>query len=681
MWDRISWLRSTVAWRCILQSPWVALLGVALIVRGQWLWLQDIVAFWPGGWYALAGIALIALSFRLQAFMLRPPERSISPTNNPSYRVSWRVAVAVVGIGVCIYTSVHAIQEQNTVWELYAMWLAGLSLTVFGLVPRDDAAAWWGAARRSLRQEWRAWLLLGLLFVIALVLRTAWLDSSPYIMAGDEAAFSIQAVAIKDKLHWQVNPFKYGVWHHPWVYHTLMGVAIDVFGQTAGAARVPSAVLGALTVPAVHLMGRSMFDRRVGWVAAIFMAAYPLHVHFSRTAINQVGDPLFAALTFAFLVRVLRRGNTMDAALAGLAMGLSQYFYSAARIVPLLMAGFVGFYLLTDWRRVWRHRMGIAITFGVALLVAFPNLYAVYEDDERPISPRLDQVSIWETGNVTAAAEKGRLKEYWFTQIHRSFMVYVQVPDESGFYSAYNPVLGWYAGIPFVVGLGIIVRRWRDPCCTVLAAWVVATAILGGMLLVDPPHFPRYISVTPGLAVIVALGVVWFGVTVADILAGVRRWLPRLDGDLERRLRWGIPLLLVMVLALADQRTYIVDYLPQKLVYGEPTVQLNEVVSILDTLEGQYTVWYFSSLYLDMSGSDLLPYLTPENDGEEYRGEIAKWYEVIDPGPTAFVIVPGRYDEVIGELRMVLPGGELREYTNPRTSKPLVYLYLVNVRG
>ncbi|MBN1201359.1 MAG: glycosyltransferase family 39 protein [Anaerolineae bacterium] len=667
------WLNS-VSWQKLRTSPWVVLLGVGFLSLGQWRWLAQPEALRPGVIPALAGVALLVLALR-PAEVGQQPEPLTDPAASLRYIWQWRVLIALAGIGLSVYTGCRAAAGVYTAWDLLLVWSISIWLTIYGLVPHETAVKWWGALWRSSRDERRTWLVVALIFVVGLVVRTAWLETSPYIQAGDEASFAIQAVAIKNDLHWRINPFEYGVWHHPYLYHILIAISIELFGQTIAAARLASAILGALTVPAVYLMGRRLFDRRVGLVAAIFMAAYPLHVQFSRTGINQVGDPLFTALTFAFLTRALRDNDHMEAALAGLALGLSQYFYSAARIVPFLMLVYVGLYALRDWR-VLRRRAGVLLVMAcVAWVVTFPNTYAVLEDGARSISPRLAQVSIWETGDVSAAASRGHQLEYWGRQIQRSFMAYVQTHDESDFYGRYNPVLGWCAGVPFIIGLMIALRRWRDPRFSILVIWVVATAILGGVLLIDPPHYSRYISVTPGLAVLVALGVIMLGETLGRAAVGLRGLLP----GAAAYLTW-LPVALVVVLALEEQSMYIVDYLPQKLVYGEPTVQLNEVADLLGTFGGRYEVWYLSSPDLDMGQTNLLPYQSPDNAGREYMGDVDLLRETLTThGAHAFLIAPDRFEDVIEALLSEAPDGTLREYTNPRTGAPLVYVYFVDI--
>lgn len=649
--------------------------GVVLVATGQWLWFEHSWTTCPGLWAVVPGMALLTTACRPGVFEVE----GVSPVgldDEPARWPIWKLPFAAVGIALSIYTGWRAQVEATTVWDLLLLWGCGIWLTIYGLVPTEAAAQWRKAVIQSMRRETATWFAVSGLFALGLVVRVAWLETQPYIMAGDDAAFAIQAVNLKDNLHWVINPFKYGVWHHPLLYHTMVAVAIEALGQTIAASRIVSAFLGAFTIPAVYLMGRQLIDRRVGIVSAIFLAGFPFHVQFSRTGMNMVGDPLFAALMFAFLARALRSNNAMDAALAGLALGLSQYFYFAAKIIPLLAAAYVGWHSIGYWHRL-RKRVGVlAVTVVVACVVVFPNLYAVYMDKERPISPRLGQVSVWETGAAQAASREGRLVEFWAGQLRRGLMAYVQILDESDVYGKYNPVLGWFAGVPFLVGLALAIRRWRDPRFAILGLSVAGTGIMGGALLIDPPHYPRYVSATPALSILVGVGIVWVGSRVGEgfgpFLGVTRR--------AAQRLRRLLPIGLALILATGEMYFYVYENLPRKLIYGETTIRLNEVADILDTFEGRYQVWYFSSLELDLQGTDLLDYLSPENAGQEYSGEIALWREQIQPDrPQAFVIVPERYDEIAEDLVTAIPGGEMRKYMNERTGTALVYVYFVTI--
>lgn len=657
-------------------SPWLAAAGLALIIWGQWLWFDDLWTIRPGGLRVLPGLALLLVGLRVRGLVV-DPQPSISRVVGRWFPWSWKLPLAVAGVALVVYAAWRAYDEQTIVWDVLLLWGAGSLLTMVALVTSDDARSWRRLIARSVRDEWRTWLFVLALTGAALLIRVVDLEHTPYIMAGDEAQFAFESVSLKDRSHWVYNPFQMGVWHHPRIVHTLMAISISQLGQTIAAARLPWAIFGVLTVPAVYFLGRRLFDHRIGLVSAIFLATHPLHIQFSRTAMDMTGDPFFVALAFAFFAGALRDDNTLEAALAGLTLGLSQYLYFAGRLAVVLMIGYVTLLVLHDWRAV-RGRVGvILVTVIVAFVVVLPNIYAVYTDKTRPISPRLNHVSVWSTGAVKAAVEGDYFVEFWENQFQRSFLAYVYYHDESDVYGRYNPALGWYAGVPFMIGLVVVARRWRDPCSLLPAAWVAGTAFLGGTMLIDPPHYPRYISATPALALIVGLGVVGMWMIGRDVAGSIRVWRPMAVPRWQRL----IPVGLAAALALADARSYIVDYLPKTpdLLYGETTVRLNEVADILNSFDQQYEVRYFSSLRLDLIGTDLLRYLAPENDGQPFVGDLSRWYEVLKPGEYAFVISPGRFEEVAGSLLFYLPGGQLREYLTERSDEPLLYIYFTTV--
>lgn len=677
-------------------TPWIAALGVVLIIKGQWEWFQHLDTVRPGGIPVLIGLILLLVSIRTNGIVLHP-----TPVFDLSVRrrlpLTRKLPFALAGIALCFYTAWRANEESALVWDIFILWGLSIWLTIFGLVPRDQMAAWSHRIGESVRRERWTWLLLGVLFLAGLAIRVIDLNHQPYIMAGDEAQFAWEAVSVKDTLHWIYNPFQMGLWHHPRIVHTLMAISIALFGQTAAAARLPWAVLGALTVPAVYLAGRRLFDSRLGWVAALFMATFPVHVMFSRTAMDMTGDPLFVVLAVAFTTRALRDGDLMEAALAGLCLGLSQYFYFAGRIAGPVMVAYVGLHMLRGWRPFWQRVGVLVVEVSVCLVVIFPNSYALIRDTARPFSPRLDQVSIWKTDELERAEARGDLVPFLVGQVKHGFLAYVHFHDESDVYGRYNPVLGWYAGVPLLVGLIVVLRRWRDPRFLIPALWAAGTALTGGALLIDPPHYPRYINPTPALALLVGLGTTQLALLAGDwggSLAGGFAHLGRLRRAIPERIEaWAgilsrqkplLPVAFALVLMLANGRSFIFDYLPateqRHLLYGETTLELNEIVDILRSFQGQYEVRRFSSLDLDMNGTDLLRYLAPENAGTELSADDpAQWQRELTPGPYAFVITPGRFDAVGEELVRRFPYGEMRQYTNRRTLKPLIYVYYTHV--
>jgi hypothetical protein len=123
----------------------------------------------------------------------------------------------------------------------------------------------------------------------------------------------------------------------PWLYPYLQAGGVAIFGRDLEGLRALSAVLGTLTVPALYLLAKALFDRKTALIAALILATFPPHVNFSRIGINNIADPLFGTLALAFLARGLKFNRRMDFAIGGASLGLSQYFYEGGRFLFIFL--------------------------------------------------------------------------------------------------------------------------------------------------------------------------------------------------------------------------------------------------------------------------------------------------------------------------------------------------------
>jgi 4-amino-4-deoxy-L-arabinose transferase-like glycosyltransferase len=80
---------------------------------------------------------------------------------------------------------------------------------------------------------------------------------------------------------------------HPLFFYTMLHVWMLVFGQSPDAVRALSLLLGIATVILAYLLGRRLFNRRVGLAAALVVAIAPFHVYYSQEA------RMYALLGFA----------------------------------------------------------------------------------------------------------------------------------------------------------------------------------------------------------------------------------------------------------------------------------------------------------------------------------------------------------------------------------------------
>jgi 4-amino-4-deoxy-L-arabinose transferase-like glycosyltransferase len=101
-----------------------------------------------------------------------------------------------------------------------------------------------------------------------------------------------------------------------------------------------SALLGTATIPLVYLLGKRMYDAKVGLVASLFLSFAFAHVELSHYVKGQVPAGFLAAVSFLFIYMILQKGERKHYALAGFLAGLamSMRYESALLALPLLLA-------------------------------------------------------------------------------------------------------------------------------------------------------------------------------------------------------------------------------------------------------------------------------------------------------------------------------------------------------
>jgi len=290
-----------------------------------------------------------------------------------------------------------------------------------------------------------------------------------------------------------------------WVYPYLQTITTDLFGHSLTGLRMVSVVFGTLTVPALYLLARTLFDRKTALLAALFLATFPPHVHLSRLGLNNIADPLFGTLALAFLVRGAKTQRPGDYVLAGAALGLTQYFYEGGR---LLFLGLVIVCLLgmaVTKRLRWR---AAALLLLIAAITAAP-LYYTYLAHHLPVVPRLNS-NIWDNrfwaSLLLASKDDPVLHFYLVRQISYPLLHLIHRPDDSGFYyGGVTPLILGYLVPAFLLGIVYALRR-RPAAAALLLTWILFT-VLGNSLLRWNEYTPRFAVVFPALCLLIAVGV------------------------------------------------------------------------------------------------------------------------------------------------------------------------------
>jgi 4-amino-4-deoxy-L-arabinose transferase-like glycosyltransferase len=136
----------------------------------------------------------------------------------------------------------------------------------------------------------------------------------------DEAVYAGQAAAIADVP--ELEPYFPVFRAHPLLFQTIHSIGYQL-GAGDAFGRLLAGAFGLATVVLVFELGRLLYGRRAGAVAAVLMALMPYHVVVSRQVLLDGPQTFFLTLTLYFLVRfaIGRRAAWLYA--AGGAMGLS----------------------------------------------------------------------------------------------------------------------------------------------------------------------------------------------------------------------------------------------------------------------------------------------------------------------------------------------------------------------
>lgn len=230
-----------------------------------------------------------------------------------------------------------------------------------------------------------------LLVMVAFAVRVAGLDALPRSLSFDEGVDGLDALQLVQS-RW-LTPFLQNNFGRETLFLYIQGLLLQAIGPSIFSLRFASVVIGTLTIPMMYGVGRQMavsvsglpcrVTRAVsGLLAAAILTVCYWHIFFSRQALRAIMLlPLLLAVVWLLgrADRMLSRGNRGSwnrLLLAGVLLGLSQYVYLAARLLPVLFFLWTVVWLLRDGRTRASRAVGVALFWGGALVTALP--LAVY---------------------------------------------------------------------------------------------------------------------------------------------------------------------------------------------------------------------------------------------------------------------------------------------------------------
>ncbi len=377
------------------------------------------------------------------------------------------------------------------------------------------------------------WVML--VTCLGAALRLAAIGSVPVGLYQDEAYNGLDALRVLSGTHPLYFTANNG--REP-LFIYLASASIAGLGRTVAAVRLPAALLGTLTIPAIAALGSVLFNRRVGLLAATLVAITFWPLHLSRIAFRAVGLPLFIALALAAGWHGARRGNRGWILAGGVLYGLGFYTYLPIYFTPLILALFA-IYLWATGHRARLRRSAPWFVAGAALSVAPLALTTL--TDPSLLLARMGQVSI-----VESAANQGELWGTLFRQIGRGLgMFFLQGDMIPRHNLPGRPVFDWLIAPFLLIGVIWAGWNWRRPAAAMTLLWTLL--MLGPTVLAEnAPHYLRAVGVLPVVFLLPAVG-----------LEQGERWLARSVPPARTKIA---PLAMTGLLLAASLATTLRDY-------------------------------------------------------------------------------------------------------------------------
>lgn len=265
----------------------------------------------------------------------------------------------------------------------------------------------------------KKFIILGIILILAAALRLFMLGHVPASIDWDEASLGYNAYSIlltgKDEFgkSFPIILQSFGD-YKPALYVYTVIPFVKLFGLTAFAVRLPSAILGILSVLGVYFLAEELFrnsslkfkikniELGIAEMAAFFMAISPYAIQFSRVAFeSNLGLTLniFGAL---FFIKGVRKGKFL--LLSAVMFALSIYAYQSEKVfVPLLILLLV----LVFFRQLWKDKKYLIASAVLGFIILLPML--LFISSNKQALSRAQGVSVFNNNNITLDQVPDRL--------------------------------------------------------------------------------------------------------------------------------------------------------------------------------------------------------------------------------------------------------------------------------
>jgi len=374
-------------------------------------------------------------------------------------------------------------------------------------------------------------LILFLIVLLGAVLRIYRLDEVPVGFHIDEAQVGYNAYSL-----WKTGRDETGKYLPAhltlWKVDRPLGISyltipgVMLFGLNEFGTRIPTAIIGTLTIILIYLLTLQILkNRRIALVTSFFFSISPWHIILSRATSEAIGSLFFYILGTYFCFKAINKNKKLLVFWGYLAFAVSFFFYHSTRItVPFIL---IFFSLITFIKN--RKLSLIFISFLIIYLIFPLTLFSKTSID------RFKLVSIFNAGDASLVLQE-QIREdgvnlnaltsrifhnkpvnfslsilenfasyfsYSFLIFHGGLPIRYNVPNMGLIYLFELPILIWGVYALFKKKIGI-----RNIIFILL--WIFLGALPASLTVEESPNINRALFMLPAIQWLTALGFLEF---------------------------------------------------------------------------------------------------------------------------------------------------------------------------
>ena len=491
-----------------------------------------------------AAIGLAVILFAV-AEWLEPVAPSPLPAASPIRWPTWARIALAAAVALCIGSAIAVANGAHPMAQ-HLPWALGLLILGLSAAARTSAPSAPFSRADRVAVAVLAVACVGFFFVQ--------LTDMPPEVHGDEAETALDALRLLEES--DRGLFSTSWFGLPILHAAPTALGFILFGPDLFGLRMTSALLASASVLLLFAIVRRLANTPLAVVAALVLASQRYFIHLARTGYHYVDTPFLSLLALWLLVRVWQDRRPSSVIWCGIALGLGVQTYYASRLVPVLLTVTTLLVALRAPRGTRRYYLfDLGLVALIALAVAAP-LFAHFTGHFDELWGRTQETSIFNPESrehLSHGYHTTSLARMLLIQLREALSIFHFAGDTSVQYGYQAPLLDLFSGVFFLAGTGSLIARTFQPLASIPLLWISIPLLLGGVLTIDTPFYPRMSGIVPFVAFVIGVGVL----RSAEALSAAFVSTPRRSRHVAL-----VAAFLVGVVLASNATSYFRDYAP-----------------------------------------------------------------------------------------------------------------------